>query len=64
MTEESIEKIISDGGLDTATALEYAENMPLDELLEAAQAVMQRCCPKTFDTCSIINAKSGRCPED
>lgn len=64
MTEESVEKIISDGGLDTATALEYAENMPLDELLEAAQAVMQRCSLKTFDTCSIINAKSGRCPED
>ena len=64
MTEESVEKIISDGGLDTATALEYAENMPLDELLDAAQAVMQRCSPKTFDTCSIINAKSGRCPED
>ena len=39
MTEESVEKIISDGGLDAATALEYAENMPLDELLEAAQAV-------------------------
>lgn len=62
--ENLVGKIISNGGLDASAALEYAENMPLDELLEAARSVMHRCCPKTFDTCSIINAKSGKCPED
>ena len=58
------EKIIGAGGIDTAVALDYSRTKSTDELLELAAEVMHRACPPTFDTCSIINAKSGRCPED
>lgn len=58
------EKIIGTGGIDPELALEYSRTKSTDELLELASEVMHRACPPVFDTCSIINAKSGRCPED
>lgn len=58
------EEIISAGGIDAALALEYSRTEPTDSLLGLASEVMHQACPQTFDTCSIINAKSGRCPED
>ena len=61
---ETVDMIIESSGLDTGKALDYAENIPLDELLEMARQVKDRCCPLKFDTCSIVNAKSGRCSED
>ena len=64
MKDDKINEIVTKGGLDAAEAAVYAENMPLDELVAMASAVMARTGHRTFDTCSIVNAKSGRCPED
>ena len=36
----------------------------LEELCRAADKVRLHFCGNRFDMCSIINAKSGRCPED
>ena len=61
---KSIDEIIASGGLDAEEALAWNCAMTTDELLSMARSVMLRCCPPDFDTCSIVNAKSGKCPEN
>lgn len=39
-------------------------DMPLDELRSAANQIREKFCGKSFDLCTIINAKSGQCTED
>lgn len=51
-------------GLDFNEAAEAASCICTDTLLEAAEIVTRKACSRRFDSCSIINAKSGRCPED
>ncbi len=45
-------------------ALELNNNYSTDELREAADAIRQKWCGDTIHTCSIVNARSGRCSED
>ena len=35
-----------------------------EELCRSAEEATRKYAPRKFDLCSIINAKSGRCPED
>lgn len=37
---------------------------PLEELCHAADEIRKHFCADTFDMCTIINGKSGRCSED
>lgn len=37
---------------------------PLDELAEAANEIRKHFCGDTFDICTIINGKSGKCSEN
>ncbi|MDE6233203.1 MAG: biotin synthase BioB [Lachnospiraceae bacterium] len=37
---------------------------PLEELCRAADEIRKHFCSDTFDMCTIINGKSGRCSED
>jgi len=57
------EKVTAGGSIDASEALRLS-GMPLDELCKAANDIRKTVCGDTFDLCSIINGKSGRCTED
>ena len=45
-------------------ALSLSRRTSTEELCSMARKVSAESAPRRFDLCSIINAKSGRCPED
>lgn len=45
-------------------ALELNDICSTDELREAADAIRRKWCGNEIHTCSIVNARSGRCSED
>ena len=45
-------------------ALTLARTSSTKELCRSAEEATRKYAPRQFDLCSIINAKSGRCPED
>lgn len=57
------EKVLSGGGVTREEALELY-NGPLNELCGAADEIRRYFCRDGFDICTIINGKSGRCPEN
>ncbi len=62
---ERLEKKIRNGhriGFEEAVAL--AGNTPLEELCALADRLRRHFTGDRFETCSIMNARSGRCPED
>lgn len=60
------EKVLDGGELTEAEAMGLASltTEEYEELLEAAAEITGRFGSRDFDSCSIINARSGRCPED
>lgn len=64
ITKELLERICSTRqGVTDEEALQLSE-CSTSELVEAAEKVTGTCVPAKFDSCSIINAKSGKCPEN
>lgn len=64
MISEIKERILSGGAITQDEALALLTNPNKEELYEAAHEVTRHFMGNAFDTCSIINAKSGNCPED
>lgn len=63
MIDRLKEKILGGGALTSAEAYSLLD-AGYEELCDAAAEITAAMCPDTFDSCSIINARSGRCPED
>ena len=57
------EKINSGGAVTKDEAL-LLYGGPLEELCKAADEIREHFCGNRFDICTIINGKSGKCPED
>ena len=59
-------RILDGGSLTETEAYSLCEIEPSqhEALWEAAEEITRRFCKPEFDSCSIINARSGRCPED
>ncbi|MDE6859921.1 MAG: biotin synthase BioB [Duncaniella sp.] len=59
-------KILSGGDITDSEVMELAELEPsrLKELWDAAAEITARFSSRKFDSCSIVNARSGKCPED
>jgi len=66
MIESILEEILSgkELGPDEARELFATEERDLLLLMHAADAVRKKHCGNKIDLCSLINAKSGLCPED
>lgn len=64
MPENLKQRILSGGSIDRQEALYLIEEADLNELCSAAHAITRHCAGTAFDTCSILNAKSGACSED
>lgn len=65
MNMDLAEKIIGGYRIKSAEELlEIVEQTPRVELYEITHKITQALCGNGFDTCSIINVKSGLCSED
>lgn len=60
------DKILKGQDITEEEAYGLLEMLPASrsEIYEAASALTSALCSRRFDSCSIINARSGRCPED
>src|SRR5574344_52039 len=65
ITIETIIQRLTEGGQLTADeAIQLANHPDKEALYEAAHRITHLFMGNKFDTCSIINAKSGNCSED
>lgn len=64
MLEKLTQKVLAGECITPAEALWLAQEAPKEALYEASHRLTVRLASHQFDLCSIINAKSGRCPEN
>lgn len=67
LIESSLAKVLDGQTLDEQTlyALTDIETPAgIEALLNGAQQITERFCPRKFDSCSIVNARSGKCSEN
>lgn len=64
MLKELQRKVLSGGSISPTEAIWLAEKAPKEALYRASSEITRATAGQTFDFCSIINAKSGRCPEN
>ncbi|MDE7073874.1 MAG: biotin synthase BioB [Odoribacter sp.] len=64
LVEELTEKVLNGGQITREEALLLANYPQKQELYRAAGMIRDRMAGRHFDTCSIVNARSGRCSEN
>ena len=63
IVSELKKKILDGGQISRDEALKLID-APLEELCDAADELRKQFCGSSFDICTIVNAKCGRCSED
>lgn len=63
LVNELKEKILSGGEVNREEALELVKE-PFRELCSAADGIRTHFCGNSFDLCTIVNGKCGKCSED
>ena len=63
MIDILFDKVLNGGSITKEEALSLSQ-AELEPLCLAADRIRERFCGNVFDMCSIINGKSGKCPED
>lgn len=61
--ESIIQQVLDGTPVDKEQAL-FLVTVPLEPLCEGAEKIRRHFCGNVFDVCAIVNARSGRCPED
>lgn len=64
MVEKLKEYVLAGSSVTPQEALWLLTEAPFGELCQCAHEITEYYASKRFDMCSIINAKSGRCPEN
>ena len=64
MIEVLKEKILNGGQISREEAVNLSREKDKQALYRAAGEIRDKLAGRRFDTCSIINARSGRCSED
>lgn len=63
VTEDLKERVLSGGTITRDEAIALWKE-PIEALGKAADEIRRKFCGDSFDMCTIINGKSGLCPED
>lgn len=62
--QEALKRGLEGSPLTVDEALDLGKSAPLDTLCDTADQIRRARTGDTIDTCSIVNARSGRCSED